>query len=270
MRDGTSIARGGGSMTNPRTAVHSTLLAVVALFSLLGCHRGRYDGAAPQATERQLRNLVETAARDIPCAEATLMQQQIGEGLYAVQGCQRSREYLLMCEGRGARRCRWAPVTPVEQVAAAEMSCGQLMITQPSPITRDVSGCGQTVQYMIGCNVAGCAWGHAAGTATVAPVAVAPMQTAPAPAPTSGGSIAISADPQAQLLQIASDRWTQAQACMGGQHANATLTLGMDGRLTATLADPFHGTSVEQCVQSVVGNLTFTGQTASVAVVLTL
>jgi hypothetical protein len=114
-----------------------------------------------------------------------------------------------------------------------------------------------------------CAWGHAAGIATVAPVAVAPAP-APTPAPTSGGTVAVSGDPQAQLLQLASDRWSHAQACMTGQHANATLTLGVDGRVTAILAEPFHGTPVEACVQGVVGDMTFTGQTSPVTVVLTL
>lgn len=269
MAHGTSIAAAGVFMTNPRTAVHSSVLFGLSLLVLVGCHRGRDDRAAPQATERQLRNLVATAARDIPCAEPTLIQQQIGDGLYAVQGCGRSREYLLLCEGRRAHGCRWSPVTPVEQVAAAEMSCAQLVIGQPSPITRDVSGCGQTVQYTIGCNVMACAWGHAAGIATVAPVAVAPAP-APAPVPTSGGTVAVSGDPQAQLLQLASDRWAHAQACMTGQHANATLTLGVDGRVTAILAEPFHGTAVEACVQGVVGDMTFTGQTSPVTVVLTL
>ena len=268
MDDGTWIAAGAGFMTNPRTSVHASVLFGLALVGLLGCHRGRDDRSAPQATERQLRNLVETGARDIPCPEPTLIQQQIGDGLYAVQGCGRSREYLLLCEGRH-RGCRWNPVTPVEQVAAAEMGCAQLAIAQPSPITRDVSGCGQTVQYTIGCNVAGCAWGHAGGVATVTQVAAAPPPP-PATTVTAGGSVAVSGDPQGQLMQLASDRWSRAQACLGGQHANATLTLGVDGLVSASLADPFHGTSVEACVQGVLGDIRFTGQTTAVSVVVTL
>ena len=91
----------------------------------------------------------------------------------------------------------------------------------------------------------------------------APPQTAP---PTSG------VDPQSQLMTIASDRWTRAQACLNGQHVDATLTLGLDGRVSAALDAPMHGTPIELCVQQVVGDVTvsMTGQLMPVTVMLTL
>ena len=79
-------------------------------------------------------------------------------------------------------------------------------------------------------------------------------------------------DPQNALMTIASDRWTQAQACLNGQHVDATLTLGVDGRVMATLDAPLHGTAVEACVQQVVADVSVSmqGQASPVTVMLTL
>lgn len=257
-------------MTNSRTRVHFIVLFGLAL---LGCHRhsaaGIGPGGGPIASDRQVRNAVQLAARDMQCPEQTLSAQQIGESLYSIHGCGRSREYLLMCSGRG-RACRWAPVVPVEQVAAAETGCTAFSIAEPSAIERALTGCNQTLTYMIGCNVAACAWGHAGGGAVV--------QSAPQPQPmattttttTATGTATI--DPQGALMTLASERWTQAQACLNGQHIDATLTLGVDGHISAQLDDPLHGTPAEACVQQVVGDVSVSmaGQTTPVTVMLTL
>jgi hypothetical protein len=266
-------------MTNSRTRVHFLVLFGLAL---LGCHRHAGVGVAggPQATDRQLRNAVDLAARDMQCPETTLSAAQIGESLYSIHGCGRSREYLLMCAGR-RRACRWQAVVPVENVAASETGCGAFAIGEPSPIERTLTGCNMTVSYMIGCNVSACAWGHAAGgqvvqtaaTPTTAPTAT-PMATTTTTTTTVQGTatIAPSGDPQGQLMDLASARWAQAQACLGGQHIDATLTLGMDGHIAAQLDAPLHGTSAEACVQGVVGDVVvqMQGQTAPVSVMLTL
>lgn len=260
-------------MTKSRTRVHFIVLFGVAL---LGCHRHRGDvgiAGGPQATDRQVRNAVSIAARDMQCPEQTLSAQQIGESLYTVHGCGRSREYLLLCAGR-RRACRWSPVIPVEQVAASETGCTTFTITEPSLIERAVSGCNQTSMYMIGCNVAACAWGHAAGGGgAVVQSAPPPQATTTTTTTVATGSMTLpTSDPQSALMNLASDRWTQAQACLNGQHVDATLTLGVDGRVSAVLDDPLHGTPAEACVQGVVGDVSvsMTGQTAPVTVMLTL
>jgi hypothetical protein len=265
-------------MTNSRTRIHFVVLFGLALF---GCHRhAQYaTGAAggPQATDRQVRNAVALAARDMQCPEPTLSAQQIGQSLYSIHGCGRSREYLLMCSGRHA--CRWSPVVPVEQVAAAETGCTAFTITEPSPIERAVSGCNVTVQYMIGCNVAACAWGHAAGGGAVAqsapqpqPMATSTTTTTTTTVASGSATVPAGADVQGQLMDLASARWAQAQACLNGQHVDATLTLGLDGRITAQLDDPLHGTPAEACVQQVVGDVQvqMQGQASPVTVMLTL
>jgi len=247
-------------------------LVFVLGLALLGCHRhARYEvGAAggPQANPRQIANAVHQAAADMQCPEATLRPEQIGESLYSVHGCGRSREYLLMCPGRRGA-CRWQPVVPVEQVAAAETQCTQFTIAEPSVIERALTGCGATTVYMIGCNVAACAWGHAAGAASGTVVASSgpPVSAAPPPAAAPSG-----ADPQSALMTVASDRWSRAQACLNGQHIDATLTLGLDGHVTAALDAPMHGTPIEACVQQVVGDVTVSmaGQSSPVSVMLTL
>lgn len=241
-------------MTISRTRVHFLVLFGLALAA---CHHRARDpvvaGAGPAASDRQIRHMMNLAARDMPCDERTLQTQQIGESLYSVAGCGRTREYLLQCTSR--RACRWTPVTPVEQVAAAETQCGAFAIASPTPITRSLTGCGQTFTYMIGCNVAACAWGHAAspdasgGTVVATAPASAPVQAAPPPA-------AVQGDPQGQLMTIASDRWNRAQACLSGQHVDAELTLGLDGRVTVQLDDPLHGSPQEACVQQVVADVT--------------
>jgi hypothetical protein len=238
-------------MTNSRTRVHFLVLFGLALAA---CHHRARDpvvaGGGQAASDRQIRNMVGLAARDMPCDARSLQTQQIGESLYSVAGCGRTREYLLQCTSR--RACRWTAVTPVEQVAAAETQCTAFAISSPSPITRALTGCGQTFTYMIGCNVAACAWGHAAdagGTVVATAPASAPVQAAPPPAPVQG-------DPQGQLMTIASDRWSRAQACLDGQHVDATLTLGLDGRVTVQLDDPLHGSPQEACVQQVVADVT--------------
>lgn len=262
----------GLRMTNSRTGVHFILLFGL---TLLGCHRHAAVGVAAgaQASDRQVHNAVQLAARDMQCPEQTLSPQQIGDSLYSIHGCGRSREYLLMCSGRGRRACRWAPVVPVEQVAASETGCTTFSIVDTSPIERSLTGCNQTVGYMIGCNVAACAWGHAAGTGG----AVVQQQAAPQPMATTTTSTTVVAgrvtvDPQNALMTLASDRWTQAQACLNGQHVDATLTLGIDGHVSAVLDDPLHGTPAEACVQGVVGDVSVSmaGQTSPVSVMLTL
>jgi hypothetical protein len=256
-------------MINSRTRVHFVVLFGLAL---LGCHRHAGVGVAggPQATDRQVRNAVSLAARDMQCPEQTLSAQQIGESLYTIHGCGRSREYLLMCAGR-RRACRWAPVVPVEQVAAAETGCGAFQISEPSPIERTLYGCNQTATYMIGCNVAACAWGHAAG-GQVVQSAPPPQQTTTTTTVATGTATLPTSDPQSALMTLASDRWTQAQACLNGQHVDATLTLGADGRVTAQLDDPFHGTPAEACVQGIVADVSvsMSGVAAPVSVMLTL
>ena len=154
-----------------------------------------------------------------------------------------------------------------EQVAASETQCTAFTITEPTPIERALTGCGQTVTYMIGCNVAACAWGHMASSGGAAPVATAPPTTTVATA-----SATATIDPQSQLMTIASDRWTRAQACLNGQHIDATLTLSLDGHVSASLDAPLHGTAVEACVQAAVADVTLamTGATAPVSVMLTL
>ena len=258
-------------MTNSRTRVHFVVLFGLAL---LGCHRHRADvgvAGGPQASDRQVRNAVALAARDMQCPEATLSAQQIGESLYTVHGCGRSREFLLMCSGRG-RACRWQPIVPVEQVAASETACTAFTITEPSPIERSLTGCGQTVVYMIGCNVSACAWGHvASGGGAVVQSAPPPVQTTTTTtAVTASGTATI--DPQSALMDLASQRWAQAQACLGGQHVDATLTLGTDGHISAELDAPLHGTPAETCVQQAVGDVSVSmaGQTSPVTVMLTL
>lgn len=257
-------------MTKSRTRVH-----FIALFSLalLGCHRhggpaGVGPTGGPQASQRQLQNAVQLAARDMQCPPQTLNAQQIGESLYSIHGCGRSREYLLMC---ARRACRWAPVAPVEQVAASETGCTAFTIAEPSPIERALTGCNQTVTYMIGCNVAACAWGHA-GSIGGTVVQSAPPPTATTTTTTTTASASATIDPQSALMSLASDRWTQAQACLNGAHVDATLTLGTDGHVSATLDDPMHGTPAEACVQQVVGDVSVSmaGQTAPVTVMLTL
>jgi hypothetical protein len=257
-----------GSTPMRNTARFGLLLGL----GLLGCHRhARYEvGAAggPQASDRQVHNAVHQAAADMQCPEATLRPEQIGESLYSVHGCGRSREYLLQCANRHS--CRWQPVVPVEQVAAAETQCTQFTIAEPSVIERSLTGCGITSVYMIGCNVAACAWGHSAGSVASGTVVASsgPPVTA-APPPTAAPA---TADPQNALMMVASDRWTRAQQCLNGQHVDATLTLGLDGRVTAALDAPMHGTPVEACVQQVVGDVTVSmaGQTSPVSVMLTL
>lgn len=258
-------------MTNSRTRVHFIVLFGLAL---LGCHRhgavATGPGGGPQASERQVRNAVGLAARDMQCPEQTLSAQQIGESLYTIHGCGRSREYLLMCTRHA---CRWSAVVPVEQVAAAETGCTAFQISEPSPIERAVTGCNQTSMYMIGCNVAACAWGHAAGGGAVA--SAPPPQQMTTTTTTVQGTATLPAstiDPQSQLMTLASDRWTQAQACLNGQHVDATLTLGVDGRISAQLDEPLHGTPAEACVQGVVGDVTvqMTGVASPVTVMLTL
>jgi len=261
-------------MNHSRTRLH-----VIVLFglALLGCHRhARYDvgaAAGPQASDRQVRNAVQLAARDMQCPEPTLSAQQIGQSLYSIHGCGRSREYLLMCAGRHAA-CRWAPVVPVEQVAAAETGCTAFSIAEPSAIGRTLSGCNMSVSYMIGCNVAACAWGHAAGgSGAVVQSAPPPQQTTTTSTTVASGSATLPpSHPQNPLMTIASDRWTQAQACLNGQHVDATLTLGTDGHVSAVLDAPLHGTPVEACVQQVVADVSVSmaGQTSPVTVMLTL
>lgn len=259
-------------MTISRTRIHAIVLFGIAL---LGCHRHRAEvgvAGGVQATDRQIRNAVALAARDMQCPEATLSAGQIGESLYTVHGCGRSREYLLMCSGRG-RACRWQPVVPVEQVAASETGCTTFSIAEPSPIERSLTGCNQTFTYMIGCNVSACAWGHAATSGAVVQTAAPPPQTttvAPTPVATASGTATI--DPQSALMDLASQRWTQAQACLGGQHIDATLTLGLDGRITAELDAPLHGTAAEACVQQAVGDVQvqMVGQSTPITVMLTL
>jgi hypothetical protein len=249
---------------------NTALFAFLIGLALFGCHRrARYEtGAAgsQQATDRQIRSAVHQAAADMQCPEATLRPEQIGDALYSVHGCGRSREYLLQCVSR--RSCRWQPIVPVEQVAAAETQCTQFSISEPSVIERALTGCGVTSVYMIGCNVAACAWGHAAAqTGTVVASSGPPVTAAPPPAAVPAG-----ADPQNALMTVASDRWTRAQACLNGQHVDATLTLGLDGRVTAALDAPLHGTPVEACVQQVVGDVavSMAGQPSPVTVMLTL
>lgn len=259
-------------MTKSRTRVHFLVLFGLAL---LGCHRHRADtvgvAGGPSATDRQLRNAVALAARDMQCPEQTMSAAQIGESLYTVHGCGRSREYVLMCSRHA---CRWQPVTPVEQVAAAETGCTMFTISEPSAIERTLTGCNQAVTYMIGCNVAACAWGHAAGGGQV--VQSAPPSTATTTTTTttvaSGSATLATSDAQNALMMLASERWSQAQACLGGQHVDATLTLGVDGRVSAVLDEPLHGTPAEACVQGVVADVSVSmqGQASPVTVMLTL
>lgn len=259
-------------MTNSRTRVHFVVLFGLALF---GCHRHRDAtvgiAGGPQATDRQVRNAVALAARDMQCPEQTLSAQQIGESLYSIHGCGRSREYLLMCSGRH-RACRWSPVVPVEQVAAAETGCTAFSITEPSAIERAVTGCNQTSMYMIGCNVAACAWGHAAGSGAVVQSGPQPVATTTTTTVATGTATLPTSDPQAALMDLASERWTQAQACLNGQHIDATLTLNLDGHIAVALDEPLHGTPAEACVQGVVADVSvqMTGATSPVTVMLTL
>ena len=259
-------------MINLRTRVHFIVLFGLAL---LGCHRhsATVGPGGLQASDRQLRNAVQLAGQDMQCPPQTLSTQQIGEALYSIHGCGRSREYLLLCSGRGGRACRWSPVVPVEQVAASETGCTTFTIAEPSLIERSLTGCNMTANYMIGCNVAACAWGHAAGGGGGAVVQTQPTTTTTTTTTVAQGSATLAtSDAQNQLMNLASDRWAQAQACLNGQHVDATLTLGLDGRITATLDDPMHGTPVEACVQQVVADVTvaMTGATTPVTVMLTL
>ncbi len=256
-------------MTKSRTRVHFLVLFGLALF---GCHRHRADtvgvAGGPAASERQIRNAVALAARDMQCPEQTMSAAQIGESLYTVHGCGRSREYLLMCSRHA---CRWQPVTPVEQVAAAETGCTMFTILETSAIERTLTGCNQSISYMIGCNVAACAWGHAAG-GQVVQSAPPPQTTTTTTTVASGTATLATSDAQSALMTLASDRWTQAQACLGGQHVDATLTLGVDGHITAVLDAPLHGTPAEACVQGVVSDVSVAmqGQASPVTVMLTL
>lgn len=151
------------------TSARITLAALVTILSLVaGCGGG---GAALQvqqypgdrdASPRRLESLAREFENTFGCTEAdTIVIRGMAPGVYAVQGCNAMRDYVLGCRpGPYGQICSWQAIADLAQQAAIDMSCGpEYLDIQPAgPNQRTVDGCGNRGMYVLQCAGGGCGW----------------------------------------------------------------------------------------------------------------
>lgn len=169
------------------------MLAVVAG----GCaRRGRGYTRLATLDETQVERLRRLGERDMNCARAALAVVPMAHNAVELRGCERIREYALVCRGR---RCNWQPMIPAALLATRDFHCSleAMSVTAPTPTTRDLVGCGQAGRYTLNCaDDAVCRWQLLSPVVPVAAMAPPPSYSTGRPeAPTVvSGSASVSTD----------------------------------------------------------------------------
>jgi hypothetical protein len=282
------------------------LLPVLALaaLALTGCHRRARaarataavsvqaapstGGAHVSVSHRHYRNLVRVASRDMQCHHRNLETQEVSPGIFSISGCGQLRDYVMVCEHR--RACRWMGVEPVERVAMAETRCatGQILVQPTGPLARQVTACGQTLQYALGCSAGGCGWmrgGVASGMVMQTEPGTAVLVIPDMGGGQSGGVIVQEGafgqvgDENADVVQVGAADVLQGllatqlaavRACSQGQTVTLQVRWSAQGHVGVALAPPLAGSAVEACVQQAIGNVVLQGVGAAGAIEATL
>ena len=152
-----------------RTLLSAALLAIGLLPACGG------SGAALQATVypgdtrvtgRRLEALARDFERGVECTpEDTIVVTGLAPGVYHVEGCASSGDYLMACRpgtgGYGPREiCNWNPFEDLNTHAARDFGCDAdaLDVQVVSAEARLVSGCGYRATYMLQCLGTTCGW----------------------------------------------------------------------------------------------------------------
>lgn len=193
----TSRLRLPAALRSPHLAAVGIVSLLLASSLLVGCHSRRQTmyGSVPMVDARQVERLRRVGERDMRCPAASLVMIPMTQNAVELRGCERIREYSLVCR-RGGRRCNWQPMMPAALLATNDLACPleAMSVAAPSAATRDLIGCGRMGRYAISCvDDMVCRWNLLGpvgpDTAAVPPATYGGGYSAPptSSAPTGGG-----------------------------------------------------------------------------------